>query len=194
MSADQQAPAQPPAPALPPLPRLDGLTQPQVEQIQRDAQRTAQEEMAKAVEQLRRAQQDLARQRIGRDGRIVIAPRDGGFQFPPPPQDVIPEGAIILGIGFFAACVVTIVGLPIARAFARRMDRKAVAAPAEAETHDRLERIEQAVDTIALEVERISEGQRYTSQIMSELRALPAPNPLANGSPISARRGEPVDR
>lgn len=32
----------------------------------------------------------------------------------------------------------------------------------------RMERIEQAVDSIALEVERISEGQRFTTKLLSE--------------------------
>jgi hypothetical protein len=32
----------------------------------------------------------------------------------------------------------------------------------------RLERIEQAVDSIAIEVERISEGQRFTTKLLSE--------------------------
>jgi hypothetical protein len=35
-------------------------------------------------------------------------------------------------------------------------------------TEARLERIEQAVDAIALEVERISEGQRFTTRLLSE--------------------------
>jgi hypothetical protein len=36
-------------------------------------------------------------------------------------------------------------------------------------TEARLARIEQAVDAIALEVERISEGQRFTTRLLSEL-------------------------
>jgi hypothetical protein len=41
---------------------------------------------------------------------------------------------------------------------------------------NRLERIEQAVDAIAVEVERISEGQRFTTKLLSEGRgnALPS--------------------
>jgi hypothetical protein len=35
-------------------------------------------------------------------------------------------------------------------------------------TEARLGRIEQAVDAIALEVERISEGQRFTTKLLSE--------------------------
>jgi hypothetical protein len=32
----------------------------------------------------------------------------------------------------------------------------------------RLERLEQAVDTIAIEIERISENQRFTTKLLSE--------------------------
>jgi hypothetical protein len=42
---------------------------------------------------------------------------------------------------------------------------------------DRLARLEQAVDAIALEVERISEGQRFTTKLLSE-QARPAPKPV----------------
>jgi hypothetical protein len=77
-------------------------------------------------------------------------------------------------------CAVIAIGFPIARAIARRMDKRNAAAPgADAETRGRLERIEQAVDAIAVEVERISEGQRFTTKIISELRALPQPDPSA---------------
>lgn len=45
-----------------------------------------------------------------------------------------------------------------------RAERESVPPLAEA----RLARIEQAVDAIALEVERISEGQRFTTRLLSE--------------------------
>jgi hypothetical protein len=41
----------------------------------------------------------------------------------------------------------------------------------------RLARIEQAVEAIALEVERISEGQRFTTKLLSE-QSRPAPRPV----------------
>jgi hypothetical protein len=44
-------------------------------------------------------------------------------------------------------------------------DSKARIAP---EVTTRLERIEQAVDAIAIEVERISEGQRFTTKLLTE--------------------------
>lgn len=87
-------------------------------------------------------------------------------------------------------CAVIAIGFPIARAIARRMDKRHAAAPgADAETRSRLERIEQAVDAIAVEVERISEGQRFTTKIISELRALPQPDPSAALAERAGDRG-----
>jgi hypothetical protein len=40
-------------------------------------------------------------------------------------------------------------------------------------TEERLARIEQAVDAIAIEVERISEGQRFLAKLQAERAALP---------------------
>ena len=53
---------------------------------------------------------------------------------------------------------------------AARVEREAVPALTEA----RLARIEQAVDAIAVEVERISEGQRFTTRLLSEQSHLPS--------------------
>jgi hypothetical protein len=40
---------------------------------------------------------------------------------------------------------------------------------------DRLERLDNAVDTISVEVERISENQRFTTKLLSERAQAPAP-------------------
>jgi hypothetical protein len=79
--------------------------------------------------------------------------------------------------GFFFTVGALAIGIPLVRAFARWLDRRGapVAAP---DVTARLDRIEQAVDTVAVEVERIAEGQRYSSKLLGELRALPAPDPL----------------
>lgn len=42
------------------------------------------------------------------------------------------------------------------------------------ETAQRLERMEQAIDSIAVEMERVSEGQRFVTRILSERRGEPA--------------------
>ena len=63
--------------------------------------------------------------------------------------------------------VVLALGIPIIRLIARRMDRQPVSLPLGA-VEQRLERIEQAVETMAVEVERISEGQRFATRLLAE--------------------------
>jgi len=58
---------------------------------------------------------------------------------------------------------------PIVRAFAHRLENGAKRAPAApADVTARLERIERAAEAVALEVERISEGQRFVTKLMAE--------------------------
>jgi hypothetical protein len=61
---------------------------------------------------------------------------------------------------------------PIAIAMARRIWRRGGRSPAdsqiERENADRLGRLEQSVDTIAVEVERISEGQRFVTKLLND--------------------------
>ena len=47
--------------------------------------------------------------------------------------------------------------------------------PAISYSDDRIARIEVAVESIALEVERISEGQRFTAKLLDELSRVSAP-------------------
>jgi hypothetical protein len=79
----------------------------------------------------------------------------------------------VLGVAFFVTVIVVLVGIPFVRALARKWERQA-AAGVPPEVERRLERIEQAVETIAVEVERIGEGQRFTNRVVAELRGLPA--------------------
>ena len=88
----------------------------------------------------------------------------------PPPGEIIPPQAVDISIAFFLMVAVIIIGLPLARAFARRMDRKGGGAQIPGEVSAQLVHLNQAVDAIALEVERISEGQRFTTRLLSEQR------------------------
>jgi hypothetical protein len=74
----------------------------------------------------------------------------------------------LIPIVLFIMMGVTAIGWPIARAIARRMDREAVQPKVPLELQGRLERMEQAIDSIAVEVERISEGQRFTTKLLSD--------------------------
>ena len=75
---------------------------------------------------------------------------------------------IIIPIIFVASIPVIAIGYPLAKAFAARLDRKPVGQSVPLEVTSRLERMEQAIDSIAIEVERISEGQRFTTRLLTE--------------------------
>jgi hypothetical protein len=68
---------------------------------------------------------------------------------------------------------ITAIGWPLARAYARRVEQGDSAQRVPPEVTTRLERMEQAIDSIAVEVERISEGQRFTTKLLSERTAQP---------------------
>jgi ABC-type phosphate/phosphonate transport system permease subunit len=108
----------------------------------------------------------------GAPHNIVIRSPDGNATVVslPNANDVIPPQAVDISIAFFITIAAIIIGLPLARAFARRMDRNASRAQVAPEVSAQLTQLNQAVDAIALEVERISEGQRYTTRLLSEQR------------------------
>ena len=77
----------------------------------------------------------------------------------------------------------TIIGAvlyPIARALARRIEGKPQMAQVSPATDARLDRIEHAVEAIAVEVERISEGQRFTTKLLAERSPAETPRSIAD--------------
>jgi hypothetical protein len=89
-------------------------------------------------------------------------------------RDVIPIVAILSVFVLF----------PIAISIARNIWRRGslpLAARPDRESTQRLERMEQAMDAIAIEIERVSEGQRFVTRLLSEQR---------NGGTIAA--GQPA--
>lgn len=68
----------------------------------------------------------------------------------------------------FGTAVVIVLGLPLVRAYIRRQDRVQTLTPGEAERDERLARIETGIEAMALEVERISEGQRFVTKLLAE--------------------------
>jgi hypothetical protein len=95
---------------------------------------------------------------------------------------------IAVPLGFFVTAIVLAVGVPLARAYSRRMDAESRNPKIPTEITSRLERMEQAIDSVALEVERISEGQRFTTKLLSEGRSAPDPRQSApTGTPARDR-------
>lgn len=68
---------------------------------------------------------------------------------------------------------------PLVRAWARRLEGRAAAPLPLSNIEDRLDRIERSVEAIALEVERVSEGQRFVTKLLAEKAPsqLPPPRP-----------------
>jgi hypothetical protein len=86
------------------------------------------------------------------------------IQPPPAPQDPF-DAAQLRGIeiGSFVLMI------PIVLAFARRIWRGGKRAPSfDFESSPRFQRMEQAIESIAIEVERIGEAQRFTTKLLSE--------------------------
>jgi hypothetical protein len=100
----------------------------------------------------------------GKDGntQVIIPPHAFDNTIPPQVEDI--------SIMFFLTIGAIIIFLPLVRAFARRMDRRGGTAQIPNEVSSQLAHLNQAVDAIALEVERISEGQRFTTRLLSEQR------------------------
>ena len=94
-----------------------------------------------------------------------------------------PEIAVPLGA--FATAIICAIGIPLARAYSRRMDAEARNPRIPDEVANRLERMEQALEAVAIEVERISEGQRFTTKLLSEGRSAGEARQVqsASGSP-----------
>ena len=78
---------------------------------------------------------------------------------------------IIRDATFIALAAIAGIGFPVARAYARRIEK---ASPdhrslQSSEASDaRLERVERAVEAMALEVERMAEGQRFMTKLLAD--------------------------
>ena len=79
----------------------------------------------------------------------------------------VEPGEAILGLAFFGTVAYTVKS--IASAWAQRLQHRAP--PRADDSELRLARIENAVEAMAVEVERISEGQRFTTRLLSERAA-----------------------
>jgi hypothetical protein len=93
----------------------------------------------------------------------------------------------------FVICVLTPLSIAFSRGMWRRASRPAPPAP-NPDTTQRLERIEQSIEAIAIEVERVSEGQRFVTRLMSEGAGAALGAGQAAMEPIAVRQGQPAER
>lgn len=112
-------------------------------------------------------QQGVATNRIGQTGQLI----------PPPPLSRRgPDPDMVVGLSFTLALFFVI---PISIAWARRIWR-AKGQPQPARTDEvlqRLDRLDQAVEAVAIEIERVAEGQRFVTKIMADRPAVPVARP-----------------
>lgn len=82
---------------------------------------------------------------------------------------------IIVPLAFFLMIVTLALGIPLVRAYSRRSERRPQEGPMSSEAAARLERMERGIEAMAIEIERISEGQRFLTKLLSErqVEALP---------------------
>ena len=82
------------------------------------------------------------------------------------------DPGVVMGIVGLGIVCLTIVALTYLN-LKRRQPRELPSAAELREIRDRLGRMEQAIDSIAIETERISEGQRFTTRVLAESRRSP---------------------
>lgn len=139
------------------------------------------EQVRRAIEEARAGMEDAAASEARNQSQNRVVIRDGhpvgaDVQIGRPGASVhvggmgpmIPPQAVDIANGFFTMCAVMVVGWPLARAFGRRLERagSATAAVAPVMT-EQLQRIEQAVEAMSIEVERISESQRFLAKLQN---------------------------
>jgi chromosome segregation ATPase len=86
---------------------------------------------------------------------------------PEVPVNDIPENVLALSI-VFTLFVLFPIAITFARNLWKRGNRKTVTERVSPETNERLERLEQGVEAIAIEIERVSEGQRFVTKLLAE--------------------------
>ena len=115
----------------------------------------------------------MDKQIAGADAQVAAAAGVPGaiVERPPEVRHGPPEEVFVLG-GIFMFVAI----MPISIAYARRIWRRSAAAVAAIpqDIIDRFTQIDQAVESIAVEVERIGEGQRFITRVLSEQGKRPA--------------------
>ena len=156
-------------------------------------------ELAGSQAELASVQQQLATRRLpGAGGRF------GGFagQQPGRPSliDRIDSDAITAVFLMTTLAILIPLSVGITRRLWRRPAKDAPTAPAMEAIANRLERLEHAMDTVAVEIERVSESQRFVAKVLVERpsaapaqRASEADPALGEAQPFLALGAGPIE-
>jgi multidrug efflux pump subunit AcrA (membrane-fusion protein) len=130
-----------------------------------DQRGAAHQAVMAAQDALNAAQKELQRVQSEMSGQRVFTIQPTNF---PNVGPMIPPQAVDIAIGFFVTCAVIVVGWPISRALGRRFERRGSTPLLDTSVAEQLQRIEQAVEAVAIEVERISESQRFLAKLQEK--------------------------
>lgn len=90
---------------------------------------------------------------------------------------------IVVPIAGMIMVIVLALGIPLVVAHIKRLGQRDYGRP-DSLSDDRLDRIEHAIDAMAVEVERIAEGQRFVTRLLAD-RA-PEQVPLPSGRQVGS--------
>jgi hypothetical protein len=163
------------------LDRLEDQRRSLVREIQNGAEGVNKSGLEMRIGEIDKRITELEKQIAASDANVAkSAAVPGAVVIPRPPQrEGPPEEVFVLGGIFMVVCL-----LPISIAFARRLWRRGSQAVTALPTElmERINRLDQAVDSIAVEVERIGEGQRFVTRLLSE-----------SGRALGAGAAQPID-
>ncbi len=80
----------------------------------------------------------------------------------------MPPGIVIIAVGAIVAGIVIVRTIAETVLRLREQNRRGSISATSSVSDERIARIEAAVEAIAIEVDRISEGQRFTTKLLSE--------------------------
>lgn len=103
-------------------------------------------------------------------------------------QRDIPPNVKALADNMFASVALILIGVPMVRGFWRWVERRGTPVTVQPEVMQRLAAIENAVESIAVEVERVSEGQRFTTKLLSKRTHVPAEEFVVSGAHVRLDR------
>lgn len=93
------------------------------------------------------------------------------------PGDWLP----LIGVGMLAGT--TLISIAGAYVLGRSRRRELPDTKHTEELNDRIDRVERLMETMAVEIERLGEGQRFMIKVMSDRPALPSADAAASRSP-----------
>lgn len=165
-AVSQGTPAQAPVPPVPPLPtspgQATGAASPQA---------SGGGNATSVLQDVRAGVRDAIQE--GAQTEAVVVQNPPYRQDEQIPKEVVP----IVGI-VFGSLVCIILGFPIVRLVTRLIEKRADRSFLRAsEVTQQLKTLQDSVDTMAIEIERISESQRFQDRLLSEREPVRLPEP-----------------